>query len=87
MVRRLLHLVTMEDFVLLAVGAIRALQAANEQNCDAHSCKDGKNIRIRHKPVNHALHKLVAHTSDPDPAAVPASSRAEGVLSAGIPAP
>ena len=53
----LLHFVTVEDLVLFFTGTVCALKAADEQNGHAHGHQDGQHIRIRRKPVNHAMHK------------------------------
>ena len=53
----LLHLVASEEIVLLAARAFRALQAADQQHRHAYRYQDGKEIRIRRKPVGYAVHK------------------------------
>ena len=45
-----------EDIILLAAGALRALQAADEKNRDPHRHQDGQEIRIRHEPMDHTMH-------------------------------
>ena len=40
-----------EDVVLLAAGAVGALQATDEEDCHTQSYEDGENTRIRRNPV------------------------------------
>ena len=51
-----LDLVTMEEVVLLAAGAVRALHAADEEHGHAHRNQDGKYARVDHEPMHQATH-------------------------------
>jgi len=51
-----LHLVVVEEVVLLAAGAIGALQAADEEHGYAHRHEDGQNASVDSKPVHQSIH-------------------------------
>jgi hypothetical protein len=53
--------VVAEQIVLVAARAFRALQAADQQNRHPRRHQDGKEIRIRRKPMNYAMHKPKLH--------------------------
>jgi hypothetical protein len=52
-----------EDVILLATGALCAFQAADEKNSHTQGHEDGKQIRVRHKPMDNTMHKLALNTS------------------------
>jgi hypothetical protein len=51
-----LHSVVAEDIVLVAAGAVRALQAADEKQSHAHRDHDGEGIFDGREPLNEILH-------------------------------
>jgi hypothetical protein len=46
----------MEEIVLVALGAVGALQAANEQNGDSNRDEHSENTSIHRKPMSEGLH-------------------------------
>jgi hypothetical protein len=57
-----LHLVAAEEIVLFARWAVRAAQAADQQNCHTHRNQNGDHISVRRKPMNRVLHIQDTHS-------------------------
>ena len=47
-----LHFVAVEEFILLALGAVGTLKAAHEEHRYADSHQHGKHARIRSEPLS-----------------------------------
>jgi hypothetical protein len=62
--RDLLQLVAAEEVVLLAAGAVRAPQAADEKHGHTHRYHNGKGISVGRKPVNQTAHTEGDHTAN-----------------------
>ena len=52
-----LNFVALEEVILLALGAVRALQTANQEHGHTNSDKDGEDIRVSLEPVDQSSHK------------------------------
>jgi hypothetical protein len=50
-------LVALEEIVLLAAAAVRALQTADEQHSHTHRDENGEDVSIDSEPVHKAAHK------------------------------
>ena len=59
-----LEFVAAEEVVLFAAGALRALQAANDEHGYARRYHNGKDISVGHKPMNQAIHTEQHHTTN-----------------------
>ena len=59
-----LEFVAAEEVVLFAAGALRALQAANDEH--GYACRDhnSKDVSVGHKPMNQAIHTEQHHTTN-----------------------
>lgn len=49
--QQLSELVPIEEFVFVAAGAVRALQAANKKNSHSQCNQDGEHARVRFDPM------------------------------------
>jgi hypothetical protein len=54
---------TAEDIVFFAAGAVRAFQAADEEQSHTYRDHNGKDVSVSRKPVNQAVHTEGHHTS------------------------
>jgi len=62
--RDLLQLVAAKEVVFLAAGALRALQAANDEHGHARRYHNGKDVSVGHKPMNQSVHTEEHHTTN-----------------------
>jgi hypothetical protein len=60
----------MEEFVLLLVGAVRTLQAADEQNRHTSRYQNSQHTRVNSQPVGHNLHSAAALGTRPKISAI-----------------
>lgn len=58
-----LYRVAAEDLVLVALGAIRTLQAADEEQGHARRDQDGEGVFVGRKPVNEIMHDSVTRNN------------------------
>jgi hypothetical protein len=56
---RRLDFVAIEEIVLFAAAAVRALQARNQENRHANCDEHSKNASVRHQPMCQVLHSLL----------------------------
>lgn len=74
-----LNLVALEEIILVALGAVRALQTTNQEYGHANSDKDGEDIRVSLEPVHQSSHKGSAFSQRaPSVASTPALKTSRG---------
>jgi len=61
-----LNFVVVEELVLVAAGAVRALQAAEEKYSHSNRCENGEGIVIVLKPLNQAKHRRQPKGTSPE---------------------
>jgi hypothetical protein len=62
--RDLLQFAAAEEVVFLAAGALRALQAADDEHSHARRDHNGKDVSVGHKPMNQSVHTEEHHTAN-----------------------
>ena len=53
--------VALEEVIFFAAGALGALEAAHQQNCDSYRDQDGQEIGIQHQPMSKDPHMLLGN--------------------------
>lgn len=65
---KILEFAAAEEVVLISPRAVRAPQARDEQDGDAHRYHNGEHTPVRHQPMNQAFHSgaLIKFDSETD---------------------